>query len=103
MVLSGHAHLYQRYTRTVEGAEIPYIVSGSGGHNVTRPKANAAEASLPEGYALTVDPIMEYGYLMLTVDMSGQAPTLTATFKATSGKPLKGDSVTVDLARRKIV
>ena len=102
-LLAGHAHLYQRYTRTVEGAEIPYIVSGSGGHNVTKPQASAAEATLPEGYALTVEPILDYGYLTLTVDMSGKAPTLTVAFKPTSGKPPKGNSVTVDLARRKIV
>jgi hypothetical protein len=26
--LSGHAHLYERYTRTVNGKQIPYIVAG---------------------------------------------------------------------------
>jgi kumamolisin len=108
-VLSGHAHLYQRYTRTVQGAEVPYIVSGSGGHNVTEPKADAAEATLPEGYAMTVEPLMEYGYLTLTVDMSIASPTLTVAFKATRGKStkddesLEGDTVTIDLATRKIV
>src|SRR4051794_33605729 len=30
-VLSGHAHLYQRYTRSVDGRQIPYVVAGSGG------------------------------------------------------------------------
>jgi len=102
-VLSGHAHLYQRYTRTVEGAEIPYIVAGSGGHNVTKPKANATEATPPEGYELVVEPLMDYGYLTLTVDMSGKAPKLTVVFKPTSGKPPKGDTVTVDLSKRRIV
>jgi hypothetical protein len=39
-VLSGHAHNYQRYTRTVKLAsekdayDVPFIVSGDGGHNV---------------------------------------------------------------------
>jgi hypothetical protein len=38
-VLSGHAHNYQRYTRTVAlGAgtpyDVPFIVCGDGGHNV---------------------------------------------------------------------
>jgi Calcineurin-like phosphoesterase len=108
VVLSGHAHLYQRYTRTVDGAEIPYIVSGSGGHGLTRPSSGASKASLPAGYALTVDPIMEYGYLTVTVDMSsgagaGGAPTLTVAFKATSGKPKRSDTVTLNLSTRKIV
>ena len=108
-VLSGHAHLYQRYTRTVEGDEIPYIVAGSGGHNVTKPKPNAAEAKLPDGYALTVEPILEYGYLTLTVEMSEASSTLTVAFKPTRGKaakddqPLEGDTVTIDLSTRKIV
>ena len=100
-VLSGHAHLYQRYTRTVEGAEIPYIVSGSGGHNATPPRSPGANP--PAGYALTVPPIIEYGYLTLTVDMSGNPPKLTVAFKPTSGKPPKGDTVTVDLAKRRII
>ncbi len=109
VVLSGHAHLYQRYTRTVEGGEFPYIVAGSAGHNVTKPKPNASEKTLPEGYAVAVEPILEYGYLTLTVDMSGKSPTLTVQFKPTRGKSskgdqsLEGDTVTVDLSTRKIV
>jgi kumamolisin len=102
-VLSGHAHLYQRYTRTVAGAEIPYIVSGSGGHNATPPRSGATEATPPAGYQLTVPPIIDYGYLTLTVDLSGKSPTLTVVFKPTSGKPPKGDKVTVDLSQRRIV
>ena len=89
--------------------EIPYIVAGSGGHNVTKPKSNAAEATLPEGYAVAVEPILDYGYLTLTVNMSGASPTLTVAFKPTRGKsakdgePLAGDTVTVNLSTRKLV
>ena len=36
VVLSGHSHNYQRYTRTVSGLTIPYIVAGMGGHGLTR-------------------------------------------------------------------
>ena len=36
-VLAGHAHSYQRFTRTrPDGTQIPYIVCGNGGHNVQR-------------------------------------------------------------------
>ena len=31
-VLSGHAHNYQRFTRTVNNLQIPYVVAGCGGH-----------------------------------------------------------------------
>jgi hypothetical protein len=38
--LSGHAHNYQRYTRTVElggnSFDVPFIVCGDGGHHVNR-------------------------------------------------------------------
>ena len=30
--LSGHSHLYERFTRTVKGRQIPYIVSGNAGY-----------------------------------------------------------------------
>lgn len=32
-VFSGHAHNYQRFTRTVNGLKIPFIVAGCGGHS----------------------------------------------------------------------
>src|ERR1700739_978392 len=31
-VMSGHAHNYQRYTRTLGSRQIPYVVCGNGGH-----------------------------------------------------------------------
>jgi hypothetical protein len=33
-VLSGHAHNYQRFTRSKDGRETPFIVCGNGGHKV---------------------------------------------------------------------
>ncbi len=30
-VLSGHVHNYQRFTRTINGREVPFIVAGAGG------------------------------------------------------------------------
>ena len=32
-VFSGHAHNYQRYTRTVNSMQIPFLVAGCGGHS----------------------------------------------------------------------
>jgi hypothetical protein len=32
LVLSGHAHLYERYTRYLGGRQIPYVVAGMGGY-----------------------------------------------------------------------
>jgi hypothetical protein len=81
LVLSGHAHLYERYTRTMaaDGREIPYVVSGNGGYyNLAKMKTNVAgikpqpgEHSEPDGQGNTVN-LDEYndtdfGYLRITV------------------------------------
>lgn len=109
-VLSGHAHLYQRFTRRVANHEIPYIVSGSGGYNA---KANMHEQVPPAPYTegdttLEIDPVIEYGYLTVTVDMSSAAKQMTIAFNATksgtSMKPVRNlDHVTVDLIKHQII
>ena len=55
-VLSGHAHLYERFTRlTADGRQIPYIVAGAGGYAATRaargPQAPADVGRLHAGRA----------------------------------------------------
>jgi hypothetical protein len=93
-VLSGHAHLYQRYTRKVDGREIPYVVAGAGGFSETYPRTKI-EAPLTHGeYTLVADPIVHFGYLTVTVDM--RAKRLTIGYRPSDPK-IKGDSVTVDL------
>jgi hypothetical protein len=45
LVLSGHAHLYEHYTRTMkaDGRQIPYIVAGNGGYyNLSTLKSNTS-------------------------------------------------------------
>jgi Calcineurin-like phosphoesterase len=96
-LLSGHAHLYQRFTRTLNGRSVPYIVSGSGGFAATAPMSGAPPAGTVIGdHKLEVDPIVEFGYLTIQTD----AKTLTITFKtAMRGKPVTtADFVTLDLS-----
>jgi hypothetical protein len=77
-VLSGHAHLYQRFTRVIQGKETPYIVSGSGGFAATPPLGGLPNAPIRSGdHTLVINPIVEFGYLTITTD----AKTLTITFK----------------------
>lgn len=79
-VLSGHAHLYQRFTRKVDGREIPYVVAGSGGFSAT-PPGTAAKAPITVGeYTLVKDPVVDFGYLTVTVDMTGKTSYLTIAF-----------------------
>jgi 3',5'-cyclic AMP phosphodiesterase CpdA len=92
-VLSGHAHLYQRFTRRIGGREIPYVVSGSGGFAATAPQQGLPKAPVTVGdHTLEKDPIVAFGYLTVTVDPN----FLTIEFKSPQ-KGVAGDSVVVDL------
>lgn len=97
-VLSGHAHLYQRFSRQVNGRSIPYLVSGSGGHLQHPPRAGLPKAPVDFGnYRLEVDPIFELGYLTLTVSMAGtDNPTLAGTFHSQARRPTR-DGFVLDL------
>ena len=80
-VLSGHAHLYQRYTRNVDGRQIPYLVAGSGGFAATSPVGGLPKAPITLGeYTLVKQPIIDFGYLTITVDMSKTTSYLSITF-----------------------
>jgi hypothetical protein len=102
LVLSGHAHLYERFNRTVDDIEIPYIVAGSGGHNAGWPPAGEA-LEPPAGYAMPGEPRLDYGYLTVTVDMGSKPPVMTVRFNSTKTKRAKPDEVKIDLAARKLV
>jgi hypothetical protein len=96
VVLSGHAHLYQRFTRTVNGRDVPYIVAGSGGFAATTPMGGSPPAGTTVGdHKLEVPPIAQFGYLTLTTD----AKTLTVSFKTAPrlGLVTQQDFVTLDL------
>lgn len=95
-VLSGHAHLYQRFSRVAPGLAraIPYVTSGSGGYAATSPKEEIAVGTTDGPFTLDTAPIVEFGFLTVAVDMSGAQKTLTIEFKSTKGTT---DSVTVNL------
>ena len=101
VVLSGHAHLYQRFTRTLaNGKQTPYIVCGSGGFSATAPKGQLPAAPITLGdHTLEINPIVQFGYLTIETD----AQTVTVQFKtATGGSVVERDSVSVDVKSGKI-
>ncbi len=103
-VFSGHAHLYQRFTRRVAGYEIPYIVSGSGGYNAkSNPMEKVPKAPFTEGeVTLEIDPVIEYGYMTVTIDMTSASKTMTIAFNSQKlGR--NHDQVTVDLIHHQIM
>lgn len=101
VVLSGHAHLYQRFTRRVGQQEIPYMVAGSGGFATTPPKQKLPHAPVTVGdHTLEIDPLIDFGYLTVATD----ARQLTVSFHSPTSRGVKQlDSVTVDLAKGKLV
>jgi hypothetical protein len=97
-VFSGHAHNYQRYTRTVNGRQIPYLVAGCGGHNPLAKMRTTLRTPYPIDSTLTLNSVddTDYGYLRVVVD----ATTLTIEFHPQSdGGTTKtpDDTVTVNL------
>jgi hypothetical protein len=97
-VLSGHAHLYQRFTRKVEEREIPYVVAGAGGFSETPPRTKVPKGTTEGEYTLAVDPIVHFGYLTVTVE---KAKRLTVAYRPSDQK-IAGDSVVVDLETGKL-
>jgi hypothetical protein len=123
--LSGHAHNYQRYTRTVHFAgkayDVPFVVCGDGGHNVSpivhakhgqpadEPENGADVSYLDQtkvidsgGLLLERHDSTNYGYLRITVD----AEQLRIAFNHVGTGSLqqsRSDMVTVDLATHTMV
>lgn len=98
LVLSGHAHLYQRFTRTLNGRQIPYVVAGSGGHLARLPRSDLPPVGSDIGnYRMEVEPIFELGYMTLQVDVSANPATVTGTFNSVAETPTK-DGFVLDVA-----
>lgn len=123
--LSGHAHNYQRYTRTVQlngkTLDVPFIVCGDGGHHVNA-IAKAKGGSVAEephfgidvGY-LDANPVMDaqglslekyndrgYGYLRISADKDQVAIGFHLVGQ-TSLAQSRFDKVTVDLASHEMI
>lgn len=106
-VLSGHAHNYQRFTRKVGYTQIPYIVAGSGGHDVTKlgyDRWGAIRTPSQVTPTLTFENYDDrhYGYLRITVNTK----LLRIEFhpaQAGITEKTPDDRVVVDLATRRLV
>lgn len=112
-ILAGHAHNYQRFTRTrKDGTQIPHITCGNTGHNVqklTRGKNTLRAPQRIQAASDTADLVTfenyddkNYGYLRIIVT---ESQLCIQYHPASDGDTTKtpDDSVTVDLATRKLV
>jgi len=98
-VFAGHAHNYQRFTRTVSGLTIPYLVAGCGGHSPLEKLTGTYRTPYTIDSTLTLESYdtTDYGYLRVIVT----ATTLTIEFHPESdGATVKtpNDQVIVTLA-----
>jgi Calcineurin-like phosphoesterase/Iron/zinc purple acid phosphatase-like protein C len=102
-VFSGHAHNYQRFTRTLNGTRIPYVVAGCGGHSPLATMSGTYRTPYKIDDTLTLESYndTDYGYLRVVVN----ATTLTIEFHPESdGGVTKtpDDTVTVNLQSRTV-
>jgi Calcineurin-like phosphoesterase len=102
-LFSGHEHNYQRYTRTVNGYQIPYIVAGCGGHSPLSSMRATYRTPYKVDDTLTLEnyDATDYGYLRVVVN----AETMRIEFHVGSdGGTAKSpdDTVTITLATRSI-
>ena len=98
-ILSGHAHNYQRFTRTVNTMQIPFLVAGCGGHSPLSPMRATYRTPYKIDNTLTLEnyDTTDYGYLRVIVN----ATTMRIEFHpqhdgGTTKTP--NDAVTVTLA-----
>jgi hypothetical protein len=102
-VLAGHAHNYQRYTRTINGLSIPFLVAGCGGHSPLSKMRGTYRTPYKIDDTLTLESYddTDYGYLRIIVT----ATTLSIEFHPQhDGGATKtpDDLVTVTLATHTI-
>jgi Calcineurin-like phosphoesterase len=103
--LSGHAHNYQRFTRTVGNFDVPYIVCGNSGHNVT-PLAKKGSGPLRTPNKVNDELIFEnyddsnYGYLRIICD----SETIRVEYHdANPDQKSESDAVTVELKTHQMI
>ena len=111
-VLAGHAHNYQRFTRhRSDGADIPYLICGNGGHNVQKlHAANGVALRTPQVFqAKTADDDAvtfenyddtDYGYLRVIVTARQLRIEYHPASDSVAAKT-PDDSVTIDLKSRR--
>lgn len=73
LVLSGHVHDYQRFTRTINGKQVPFVVAGNGGYHNLHKLASDAQQGEEHGAGVVFEygDDRRYGFLKLTIKDGG--------------------------------
>ena len=109
-VLSGHAHNYQRFTRIHKKMQIPYIISGNGGHGLAKlvrksqpPLRVPMKLDSKDGDQVTLESYddQKYGYMRIVVSAQQLRIEYHPADDGDSSKT-PDDTVIVDIATRMI-
>jgi hypothetical protein len=109
-IFSGHAHNFQRFTRTLTlggvSMEIPYIVAGNGGHGMTpvKPGKDRKSVKTPLSGAGGDVSLRQYynGYGYLVVTVTSRVLTIDAYSVHPHPSEVPFDSVTVSLQTHRV-
>jgi hypothetical protein len=114
MVIGGHIHNYQRFTRRVDNTEIPYVVVGCGGYwhlhymaHMTDGKEIAVPYAVPHS-DVTLESYQDrrHGFVRLVVGargMAGEYFTVPRPQESWRAPAERGDAFAVDIVGRKMV
>ncbi|WP_442591567.1 metallophosphoesterase family protein [Pedobacter sp. AW31-3R] len=89
LVLSGHVHNYQRFSKTYEdGSTVPFIVCGGGGFDELHKLADpddlnyTEESELFDDVVLKRSCVMQHGFLKLEVEKKTEGLTISGSYYA---------------------
>jgi hypothetical protein len=114
VIVTAHVHNYQRFTRTIQGREVPILVAGAGGfrnlHHMIK-AADGGNLQVPlavPGEALTLEDYVDdrHGFLRFTVDaqrLVGEYFTVPRPQESWSQPAKRYDSFAIDWKNGKLV
>ncbi|HLX39354.1 MAG TPA: metallophosphoesterase, partial [Ktedonobacteraceae bacterium] len=111
-VFAGHVHNYQRFTRSLNGRDVPYIVAGAGGywnlHYMQKVNGGPIQTPYPvPGEDATLESFCDnyHGYLLMEVDgqtLKGQYYTVPRPQDSWNAPAQLVDSFTLNLQTHKM-
>jgi hypothetical protein len=116
IVLAGHVHNYQRFTRTLgNGSQLPYIVAGAGGYwNLHKVQTAANPVNVPNSTFfpdVTLETFSDdrHGFMTITIEnnpgsrtLKGEYYTVPRSQESWSAPAVLFDTFTIDLNNHKV-
>jgi acid phosphatase type 7 len=109
IVLSAHVHNFQRFTRTLNGRQVPYIVAGSGGYyNLHHMAATYATPCRTPWNDVTLENYLDnrHGFMRLTVtaqSLLGEFYGVPRPQESWRGEPILHDRFELDLVSHRLL